>query len=352
MSAMNLQNVPIAVVDIFAGDVDAAEVVVEVYGKRVAVSVFSGTSPQQHAVEDRLIGLLNLASTVDDDTEYDAAINDILDILEAAGKSVFSQQSPTSAPRQTGLDALHSVLYPEPPNFQLKTVDGVPNLLPIRPSEAYAVLGHPDCDADVDFDIDDALPQYSSKDVFIQEVIVRGGSLVSRVLVNEQDVMLCKAGEIGLFDERLRRELEALSKVEEARAHFVSEIRVPKLRGYVKHAELGCVIGLLREWIPSGLEPALHELDSTDIGSIPSERRQHWMAQIRQTVGRLHEIGLVWGDGKIDNVVVDGDDNAWLIDFGGGWTKDWVDRDLAGTVEGDRQAIRSIARYLRVEGDT
>ncbi|OIW30450.1 hypothetical protein CONLIGDRAFT_699899 [Coniochaeta ligniaria NRRL 30616] len=351
MSATNLQDASMGVVDIFAGDVDGAEVVVEVYGKRVAVSVFSGTSPQQHAVEDRLISLLNLASTVDDDIEYDAAISDILDILEAAGKSVFSQQNLTSAPRPTGLDDLHSVLYPETPNFQLKTVNGIPNLQPIRPSEAYADLGHPDCDAGVDFDLDDALPQYSSKDVLIQEVIVRGGSLVSRVLVNEQDVMLCKAGETGLFDQKLRRELEALRKVEDARAHFVPEIRVPKLRGYVKHAELGCVIGLLRDWIPSGLEPPLDQLDSTDIGLIPSGRRQSWIAQIRQTVDRLHEIGLVWGDGKIHNVVIDRDDNAWLIDFGGGWTRDYVDRDLAGTVAGDKQAIRSIARFLRVDDD-
>lgn len=117
MSATNLQDVSMAVVDIFAGDVDGAEVVVEVYGKRVAVSVFSSTSPQQHAVEDRLISLLNLASTVDDDTEYDGAINNILDVLEAAGKLVFSQQTPTSNPRLTSLDDLHSVLYPETPNF-------------------------------------------------------------------------------------------------------------------------------------------------------------------------------------------------------------------------------------------
>lgn len=94
MSATNLQDVSIAVVDIFAGDVDGAEVVVEVYGRRVAVSVFSGTSPQQHAVEDRLISLLNLASTVDDDTEYDAAINDILDVLEAAGSPSSASQGP------------------------------------------------------------------------------------------------------------------------------------------------------------------------------------------------------------------------------------------------------------------
>ncbi|KAF4455189.1 hypothetical protein F53441_2427 [Fusarium austroafricanum] len=166
MSASNLQDVSLAVVDIFGGDVDGAEVVVE------------------HAVEDRLMSLLNVASTVDD-TEYDAAIDNILDTLEAAGESVFSQQNPTSNPRLTSLDDLHSVLYPETPNFQLKTVNGIPNLIPIRPSESYAVLDHRDGDGDVGFDISDWLPQYSSKDVLVWEVIVRERSLVSRVLVNE-----------------------------------------------------------------------------------------------------------------------------------------------------------------------
>lgn len=352
MPTTNLQDVSMAVVDIFAGDVDGSEVVVEVYGKRVAVSVFSGASPGQHTVEDRLIKLLNLAATVDDDTEYDAAIDNILDILEAAGKSVFRQEPPTLAERLASPDNLHSVLYPETPNFQLKTVNGIPNILPISPGDAYADLGHPDCDVDVDFDINDTLPQYSSKNVLVQDVLVRGGSVASQVLVDEQPVMLCKAGETGLFDQRVRRELEALRKVDGARTSFASEIRVPKLLGYVKYAELGTVIGLLREWIPSGLEPPLDQLDSTEIGLISSGRRQAWMAQIRQTINCLHEIGVVWGDGKINNVVIDRDDNAWLIDFGGGWTKDWVDRDLAGTVVGDKQAVQSIARYLRVDGDT
>ncbi|KAL8408912.1 hypothetical protein RB594_007373, partial [Gaeumannomyces avenae] len=143
--------------------------------------------------------------------------------------------------------------------------------------------------------------------------------------------MLCKARGAGLSDLRLPRELETLGKIDAARINSASEIRIPRLRGYVKHAELGCVIGLLREWIPSGLELSPDDPDSADISAIPSERRQKWLSQIRRTVDWLHEIGLVWGDGKIRNVVVDKDDNAWLIDFGGGWTKGWVDEDLAGT---------------------
>lgn len=31
----------------------------------------------------------------------------------------------------------------------------------------------------------------------------------------------------------------------------------------------------------------------------------------------LHGIGIVWGDGKAENVLIDINDNAWIIDFGG-----------------------------------
>jgi hypothetical protein len=63
----------------------------------------------------------------------------------------------------------------------------------------------------------------------------------------------------------------------------------------------------------------------------------------------LHRIEVVWGDGKADNVLIDANKDAWLIDFGGGWTQDWVDESLAGTFEGDTQAVEKIEEFLGVE---
>lgn len=39
------------------------------------------------------------------------------------------------------------------------------------------------------------------------------------------------------------------------------------------------------------------------------------------TVACLHEAGVVWGDAKAENVLIGTDDNAWVIDFGGGYTR-------------------------------
>lgn len=64
----------------------------------------------------------------------------------------------------------------------------------------------------------------------------------------------------------------------------------------------------------------------------------------------LHDKGIIWGDGKADNVLIHPDsDEPWLIDFGGGTTRGWVDEHLAGTVDGDNQAVSRIFEFLKVE---
>jgi serine/threonine protein kinase len=44
--------------------------------------------------------------------------------------------------------------------------------------------------------------------------------------------------------------------------------------------------------------------------------------------------GLVWGDAKPQNILIDTHDDAWLIDFGGSYAEGWVDKDKAGNVRG------------------
>lgn len=81
-------------------------------------------------------------------------------------------------------------------------------------------------------------------------------------------------------------------------------------------------------------------------GVCSAETRQKWASQIRDTVEQMHQIGVVWGDGKASNVIIDEEENAWLIDFGGGWTDGWVDEELADSVEGDNQAVSRIMNFL------
>lgn len=49
-----------------------------------------------------------------------------------------------------------------------------------------------------------------------------------------------------------------------------------------------------------------------------------------------------WGRGKASNVVVHKEQNdAWLIDFGGEFTKGWVSQDAVGTWDGTSTPSRA-----------
>ncbi|OPB41342.1 hypothetical protein A0O28_0080600 [Trichoderma guizhouense] len=79
----------------------------------------------------------------------------------------------------------------------------------------------------------------------------------------------------------------------------------------------------------------------------PEHLRNRWATQVGDTLARLHDAGVVWGDAKPENVLVDQQDDAWIIDFGGGYTEGWVEQGLAGTREGDLQALGRITEFIR-----
>ncbi|KAF2429748.1 hypothetical protein EJ08DRAFT_590327, partial [Tothia fuscella] len=77
-----------------------------------------------------------------------------------------------------------------------------------------------------------------------------------------------------------------------------------------------------------------------------SEKREKWAAQIKTTVSLLHQIGVVWGDVKAENVVIDRNGNAVIIDFEGGATKGWIDKEVMDTKEGDLQGLERLVSFI------
>ncbi|KAI1453896.1 hypothetical protein F4805DRAFT_352899 [Annulohypoxylon moriforme] len=335
------------------GDGDGADIIFSFNDQRIAVSIFPSSAAQhnlhsdrkQRFLEDRLIYMLGQTVSADvSSDEREEIVDEVLGLILDAGKAIFTEVDLLNKPiPQSFSQDLHTLLYPKILTFCLKTISDKATIIPIKSDETYTYL-EVNFDSNIEsyFDIDDSLPQYSSKQISILETLVEGaGHVVSRVLVNNKE-MLCKAWGKGLLDSDLEQELASLQKMRRAFLHTHTSIRVPQILGYVKHPEAECTIGFLREWVPGD------SLRNIDIPTTLERRRRKWASQICETVNQLHEVGVIWGDGKASNVIIDEEDSAWLIDFGGGFTEGWVSKELADTAEGDEQAVK-IMEFLNVE---
>ncbi|KAI9048563.1 hypothetical protein LZ554_007396 [Drepanopeziza brunnea f. sp. 'monogermtubi'] len=102
------------------------------------------------------------------------------------------------------------------------------------------------------------------------------------------------------------------------------------------------IVGILLNYIEN--RGTLYELPPWSDCS--DEQRDQWALELESHVEELHAAGLVWGDAKPQNVLVDKENRLWLIDFDGGYTEGWIDRDLKETSQGDSQGVGRIKEWL------
>ncbi|CAD6447949.1 849a3b60-9fcd-4f96-9347-ff08453b0835 [Sclerotinia trifoliorum] len=76
------------------------------------------------------------------------------------------------------------------------------------------------------------------------------------------------------------------------------------------------------------------------------EHRYRWATELENIVGELHTAGLVWGDAKPSNLLIDRNDQLWLIDLEGSYTPRWVDEDNRDSQEGNLQGVERIKKWL------
>ena len=107
--------------------------------------------------------------------------------------------------------------------------------------------------------------------------------------------------------------IQALNKSSLAYIKYTRR-RVPSLKRCVKYAE-SRVTELLRDWILSGAHG--NTLRDVDVSVLLTEMRQRLADRIRETLDRLSDAGVVWGNWKVSNVIMDKSDSAWLIDVSG-----------------------------------
>jgi hypothetical protein len=113
----------------------------------------------------------------------------------------------------------------------------------------------------------------------------------------------------GIHDEAYVREIDILFRIE--KASLSGQIRVPKLGALAMSEEDGFIHGLLLTAI-SDQGTVLERRDD------PIALRKRWYNEIERMLRVLHASDIIWGDFKPDNMLIDNDDNVWMIDFGGG----------------------------------
>ncbi|KAM4058916.1 kinase [Hirsutella rhossiliensis] len=154
--------------------------------------------------------------------------------------------------------------------------------------------------------------------------------------VGTDDVFFFKA---GLKDHGLSREIELLSQINRS-GNFSSPFRTSTLVGLVVwDDDKTSLMGFLLEYIKG--ETLASRMDSASI-----ETKKRWLSQIESTLKRLHEVDIIWGDVKADNVMVNTDGDAVLIDFGGGYIPEYVTQELQQTAQGDLIGLDHIKAAL------
>lgn len=136
------------------------------------------------------------------------------------------------------------------------------------------------------------------------------------------------------------QEINTLLRIQEH--NLTQVVHAPNLHGVVLCAEDSSMIhGYLLDYIE-------HRsiLLFIDVQKEPPSVRSEWIRQISEMIGALHDAGIIWGDAKPDNILVDTNNNLRIIDFEGGFTSGWVDEADEGTIEGDNKALSRIIDFL------
>lgn len=197
------------------------------------------------------------------------------------------------------------------------------------------------------FVIPHSLPEYAVDEVEVLESLVHSPEadhIACRVLVRGEE-MLCKAerGGVAFGDSVVGQDFGTMLRIHAARedsAHPLS-LRVPLLRGFLRHPVEGHVVGFLRDWVPGA------SLDAHDADDVPVAQRREWDSKVTATICKLHDLNVHWGVPKAESVIIDGEGEPWLIDFGSG-VNSGTRRENIHAQEGDWEDYDDVFQHMNL----
>ncbi|KAK2591039.1 hypothetical protein QQS21_011271 [Conoideocrella luteorostrata] len=143
----------------------------------------------------------------------------------------------------------------------------------------------------------------------------------------------------GFKDHGHQRELKILTQIHCSRS-FEQPLPTSRLAGLVVwDDDASCLMGFLLEYI-EGETLALR----AETASLTNKIK--WMRQVEATVKQLHQLNVVWGDVKSDNVIINTSGDAVIVDFGGGYTPGFIEKELQQTARGDLMGLDHMAAEM------
>lgn len=268
--------------------------------------------------------------------DFEDPLEELADWALQSFMPIFQQIPPLNQHQKY---SLQDCLFPEVFHYSLEADEN--NLVPIfldnigRERLLGALLPESE---QVDYS---AIPIYRPDEVEVP-ISMESGALPAvprKVYINGQQLAFLKSVGAGDVDSTCR-ELKAYAKMQST--SLAESINTSSLLGIVQILSSGRIVGLLLSYIECNDRTLL----CTGKGRQYVSMRRKWLDQITRSIKGLHTCGVVWGDVKPDNVLIDSQDDAYLIDFGGGYTRGWVDQELANTVEGDLQGLQRLSEFL------
>ncbi len=232
---------------------------------------------------------------------------------------------------------LHEAIHPPTLSFTFKLIDGQP--APVAVPNDPGVLQYFD---ETVADISDAMeklhiPRVQARDIPIAKSL---DPMSSHVVWFQGERCFFKQVQPNIPNQAYTREIQMLIRLR--KAGLSETLRVPQLRGLVNSEQDRFILGILLSSIDAKYTLWNHH-------DAPLALRRKWYDQAAKTVHQMHAADVVWGDVTAANILIDEDQNAWLVDFGGGASPGWIDEAKSETKAGDLQGLSRLKAFLRIE---
>lgn len=152
------------------------------------------------------------------------------------------------------------------------------------------------------------------------------------------------SGSEYFFKRPCLRELQMHQRMKDAQK-LPTDLRVTYVQGLVE-AKDGSIVGTLLNIIDIKHDLIAAEAPNTET---TLSNRKKWLGQVKYIVSKLHNVGIYWGDVQPGNVVIDKKENAWVVDFAGGYTEGFgVSEKNYNSEKGDLEGIENLTKYMGI----